>query len=137
MLAGYDSKFIYFAFHAYDDPSKVRATVAKRDAIFDDDVVGVILDTFNDKRRAYELFFNPLGVQQDGIVTEGGDDDFSVDIVMESKGIVTQDGYTVEVAIPFKSLRYEAGKESCGGFIFCASQARQRRERFMDADQPK
>jgi len=115
MLAGYDSKFIYFAFHAYDDPSKVRATVAKRDAIFDDDVVGVILDTFNDKRRAYELFFNPLGVQQDGIVTEGGDDDFSVDIVMESKGMVTQDGYTVEVAIPFKSLRYEAGKGKLWG----------------------
>ncbi len=116
VLAGYDSRFIYFAFHAYDDPAKVRATVAKRDSIFDDDVVGLLLDTFNDRRRAYELFFNPFGIQQDGFLTEGGNDDFSVDIVMESKGTVTADGYTVEVAIPFKSLRYEAGKGKLWGF---------------------
>jgi hypothetical protein len=116
VLAGYDSRFIYFAFHAYDDPAKVRATVAKRDSIFDDDVVGLLLDTFNDRRRAYELFFNPLGVQQDGFLTEGSNDDFSVDIVMESKGTVTSDGYTVEVAIPFKSLRYEAGQGKLWGF---------------------
>jgi hypothetical protein len=115
MKAGYDSRFIYFAFHAYDDPAKVRATVAKRDSIFDDDSIGLILDTFNDKRRAYELFFNPLGVQQDGFLTEGANDDFSVDIVMESKGQLTGDGYTVEVAIPFKSLRYEAGKDKLWG----------------------
>jgi uncharacterized protein DUF5916/cellulose/xylan binding protein with CBM9 domain len=109
-FAGYDTRFLYFAFHAYDEPAKVRASVAKRDAIFDDDVVGLILDTFNDKRRAYELLFNPLGIQMDGFLTEGGNDDFSVDIVMESKGLVTTDGYIVEIAIPFKSLRYEAGK---------------------------
>jgi cellulose/xylan binding protein with CBM9 domain/uncharacterized protein DUF5916 len=114
-FVGYDSRFIYFAFHAYDDPSKVRAAVAKRDSIFDDDSVGLLLDTFNDKRRAYELFFNPLGIQADGVLTEGGDDDFSVDIVMESKGSLTADGYTVEVAIPFKSLRYEAGKGKLWG----------------------
>lgn len=110
VFAGYDSRFIYFAFHAYDDPAKVRASVAKRDSIFDDDTVGLLIDTFNDKRRAYELFFNPLGIQQDGFLTEGGNDDYSIDIVMESKGSLTSDGYTVEVAIPFKSLRYEAGK---------------------------
>jgi hypothetical protein len=115
MFAGYDSRFIYFAFHAYDDPTKVRASVAKRDSIFDDDSIGLLLDTFNDKRRAYELFFNPLGIQQDGFLTEGANDDFSVDIVMESKGEVTSDGYTVEVAIPFKSLRYEAGKDKLWG----------------------
>src|SRR2546429_665880 len=100
VFAGYDSHFIYFAFHAYDEPGKVRASVAKRDSIFDDDTVGLLLDTFNDKRRAYELFFNPLGIHQDGFLTEGGNDDFSVDIVMESKGTLTDDGYTVEVAIP-------------------------------------
>ncbi len=116
VLAGYDSRFIYFAFHAYDDPAKVRATVAKRDSIFDDDVVGLLLDTFNDRRRAYELFFNPYGIQQDGFLTEGGNDDFSVDIVMESKGTMTSDGYTVEIAIPFKSLRYEAGQGKLWGF---------------------
>jgi hypothetical protein len=112
---GYDSKYLYVGFRAYDEPGKVRATIAKRDAVFDDDWVGIWLDTFNDGRRAYELIFNPLGVQADAIFTEGVNEDFSVDIVHESKGVVLEDGYTVEVAIPFKSLRYEAGKEKRWG----------------------
>jgi Domain of unknown function (DUF5916)/Carbohydrate family 9 binding domain-like len=107
---GYDSKFLYIAFHAFDEPDKVRATIAKRDSVFDDDWVGVWLDTFNDGRRSYELIFNPLGVQADAVFTEGVSEDFSVDIVHESKGSITADGYVVEVAIPFKSLRYTAGK---------------------------
>lgn len=107
---GYDDKFIYFGFHAYDDPGKVRATVPKRDDIWEDDNVGMFLDTFNDRRQAYAFFFNPLGIQADGTFTDSRGDDYSVDVVMESKGVLTDDGYTVEVAIPFKSLRYEAGK---------------------------
>ncbi|HWT00477.1 MAG TPA: DUF5916 domain-containing protein [Pyrinomonadaceae bacterium] len=118
VLMGYDAKFVYFAFRAHDEPGKVRVTVPKRDQVFDDDTVGVYLDTFNDRRRAYVLVFNPLGVQADGIFTEGGGEDYSVDIVMESKGEVTDKGYTVEVAIPFKSLRYEAGKGKQWGIHF-------------------
>src|SRR6267142_5169435 len=116
MMMGYDSKNFYMAFHCYDEPDKVRATVAKRDEVFGEDNVRVFLDTFNDQRRAYVLGFNPLGVQQDGIMTEGSGQDFSVDIVMESKGMITTDGWTLEVAIPFKSLRYEAGKGKQWGF---------------------
>ena len=112
---GYDSKFLYLAFHCYDDPTKVRASVAKRDDIFGEDNVRVYLDTFNDQRKAYVLGWNPLGIQQDGITTEGQGDDYSVDIVMESKGQITSDGWVVEVAIPFKSLRYEAGKDKLWG----------------------
>lgn len=115
VLLGYDSKFLYVAFKAYDEAGKVRATVAKRDAVFDDDNVRIVLDTFNDKRKAYIFVFNPFGVQADGILTEGRGEDYSVDVVMESKGIVTEDGYFVEVAIPFKSLRYSVGKDKLWG----------------------
>ncbi|HEX8722927.1 MAG TPA: DUF5916 domain-containing protein [Pyrinomonadaceae bacterium] len=107
---GYDSKFLYIGFHCHDDPTKVRATIPKRDNVFGEDNVRIFLDTFNDRRRAYVLGFNPLGIQADGIHTEGQGLDLSVDIVMESKGALTSDGYVVEVAVPFKSLRYEAGK---------------------------
>jgi hypothetical protein len=112
----YDARYLYLAFHAYDQPGQVRATVPKRDNVLGaDDSVRILLDTFNDKRRAYVLAFNPFGVQQDGILTEGSGTDYSVDIVMESKGILTDDGYTIEVAIPFKSLRYESGKGKLWG----------------------
>lgn len=114
-MMGYDAHNLYLAFHCYDEPDKVRATVAKRDNVFDEDNIRVYLDTFNDQRRAYILGWNALGVQQDGIMTEGQGQDYSVDIVMESKGMITSDGWTLEVAIPFKSLRYEAGKGKLWG----------------------
>lgn len=118
VLLGFDPKFLYIAFKATDEPDKVRATVAKRDNIFQDDYVGFFLDTFNDKRKAFEVFFNPLGIQGDGILTEGRGEDFSVDLLLESKGIVHETGYNVEIAIPFKSLRFEAGKGKLWGAHF-------------------
>lgn len=118
VMLGYDSKFLYVAFHCYDEPDKVRANIPKRDNIFDDDYVGILFDTFNDGRKAYEFDFNPLGVQADGVWTDGQGEDFNPDVVMESKGVVTSDGWTVEVAIPFKSLRYVAGKDKLWGVHF-------------------
>jgi hypothetical protein len=118
VMLGYDAKFLYLAFHCYDEPDKVRANIPKRDNIFDDDYVGILFDTFNDTRKAYEFDFNPLGVQADGIWTSGQGEDFSLDIVLESKGMVTSDGYTIEVALPFKSLRYVSGKDKLWGVHF-------------------
>ncbi|HKX83059.1 MAG TPA: DUF5916 domain-containing protein, partial [Pyrinomonadaceae bacterium] len=112
----YDEKHLYVAFKCWDEKDMVRATVAKRDEVFGEDNVRMWLDTYNDQRRAYVLGFNPLGIQQDGIFTEGQGADFSVDIVMESKGVIEDWGWSVEVKIPFKSLRYSAGKGKMWGF---------------------
>lgn len=112
----YDEKHLYIAFKCWDEKDKVRATVARRDEVFGEDNVRVWLDTFDDQRRAYILGFNPHGIQQDGIYTEGQGSDFSVDIVMESKGVIEDWGWSVEVKIPFKSLRYTAGKGKNWGF---------------------
>jgi hypothetical protein len=115
-LMVYDEKNLYIAFKCWDEKDKIRATVAKRDQIFNEDNVRVWLDTYDDQRRAYVLGFNPLGIQQDGIFSESSGADFSVDIVMESKGVVEDWGWSVEVKIPFKSLRYSAGKGKNWGF---------------------
>lgn len=84
----YDEKNLYIAFKCWDEKDKIRATVAQRDGVFGEDNVRFWLDTYNDRRRAYILGFNPLGIQQDGIVTEGQGADFNVDILMESKGVI-------------------------------------------------
>lgn len=112
----YDEKNLYIAFKCWDEKDKIRATIAKRDEVFGEDNVRMWLDTYNDQRRAYVIGFNPLGIQQDGIFTEGQGADFSVDIVMESKGVIEDWGWSVEVKIPFKSLRYAAGKGKMWGF---------------------
>ncbi|HVE57608.1 MAG TPA: DUF5916 domain-containing protein [Pyrinomonadaceae bacterium] len=116
VLVMYDEKNLYVAFKCWDEKDKIRATVAKRDEVFGEDNVRMWLDTYNDQRRAYVLGFNPLGIQQDGIFTEGQGADFSVDIVMESKGVIEDWGWSVEVKIPFKSLRYTSGKGKMWGF---------------------
>jgi len=116
VLLMYDEKHLYVAFRCWDERDKIRATVAKRDNVFGEDNVRMWLDTYNDQRRAYILGFNPFGIQQDGIYTEGQGADFSVDIVMESKGVIEEWGWSVEVKIPFKSLRYSAGKGKFWGF---------------------
>lgn len=113
---GYDQRAFYIAFRAFDTSGKVRATIARRDALDEDDVVGIYLDTFRDRRRAYYIFFNPFGVQADGIYVEGATTpDLTVDLVIDSKGTVDTNGYTVEAAIPFASLRYQPGESPVWG----------------------
>ena len=112
---GYDEKNLFVAFKVTQPKDTIRATMKRRDDLGNEDFVGMYLDTFNDKQQAYFIFLNPFGIQTDGIMTEGRGEDGSVDLIMTSKGQLTEDGYVVEVAIPFKSLRYEAGKDKMWG----------------------
>ncbi len=113
---GYDTANLYVAFKCWDEKDKIRATVAQRDNVFAEDNVRFWLDTYDDKRRAYVIGVNPLGIQQDGIYTEGQGADFNVDVLFESKGVIEDWGWSVEIKIPFKSLRYTAGKGKFWGF---------------------
>ncbi len=105
-LITYDQSRIYVAFRARDpEPERIRARLADRDTAFSDDFVGIVLDTFNDERRAYEFFVNPLGVQMDMVYDDVNDrEDASWDAIWNSAGRLTAEGYVVEMAIPFSSL---------------------------------
>lgn len=116
---------IYFGIRAGAPQGHVRATLADRDKIEGDDYVYLLLDTFDDQRQAYLIGVNPLGVQADGVLrdaTSQGRDteayviDLNPDYVFASKGRVTAEGYEVEVAVPFKSLRYQAARTQQWGF---------------------
>ncbi len=124
VLVWYSPTAIYFGILAYDrDPGAVHATVADRDNIGSDDEVTVYLDTFDDRRRAYFFGSNPLGVQDDGMRTEGGfttsfasgSTDRSPDFIYQTRGRRTAFGYSVEMRIPFKSLRYPGGASMTWG----------------------
>ncbi|HTM87670.1 MAG TPA: DUF5916 domain-containing protein [Terriglobales bacterium] len=120
---GYDDKDIYFVFICFDDqPRRTRARLSRREDIFDDDTVEVMLDTFHDERRAYVFQANALGVQWDGTYAEQGQGDFgnfdsSWDTVWDSRGRLTPQGFVVLIAIPFKSLRFSSDKEQSWGII--------------------
>lgn len=106
----FDEKNLYVAFRAFDSQAgKVRCSITKRDGCMEDDWVFIMLDTFNEKRRAFSFLLNPAGVQMDMMrIEEGGNDnmDDSWDTVFASDGKIDAEGYTVEMAIPFKSLRF-------------------------------
>ncbi len=113
VYVSYDDTNLYAVFvcHA-TEPSRIRARMSRREQIFNDDFVGVFLDTFNDRQRAYEFLASPLGIQLDGILTEGTGDDFSFDTVWQTRGRLTDFGYVVWMAIPFKSLRFPPASAS-------------------------
>jgi len=107
---GYDKKNLYVAFRAYDtEAGKLRYSITSRDNCMEDDWIVIFIDTFNEKRRAYTFIVNPIGIQMDMMrLEEGGDDnmDDSWDTVFYSDGRVDEQGYTVEISIPFKSIRF-------------------------------
>lgn len=94
---GYDAANLYVVFLAFDEPQKVRATLSRREDVFEDDLVEIMLDTFKDQRRAYAFACNPVGVQWDAIWTEGQGFDDSFDTVWHSEGIRTDQGYMVRM----------------------------------------
>jgi len=122
VLVWYDSHAIYFGVRAFEAHGDVHASLADRDRIDNEDYVQILLDPFNDRRRAWIFGVNPLGVQADGIRTEaspgaasgpgaGGrfeNVDLNPDFVFASKGRVTDYGYEVEIRVPFKSIRYQS-----------------------------
>ena len=120
---GYDQKNLYVVFVCFDDPRKVRARMSVREDIYDDDQVEVMLDTFHDRRRAYAFQTTPLGVQWDAIWSEAsraevnGNFDTSFDTVWSSRGKVTEQGFVVWMAIPFKSLRFPSIQQQVWGII--------------------
>ena len=114
----YDSENLYFAFKCFDsNPEKIKTSVNSRDNIFSDDWICINLDSFNDQQSLYAFYCNPLGIQGDSRF-EGGDEDYSVDVVWYSKGRIDEHGYTVELKIPFKSIRFKQAEPVEMGVIF-------------------
>jgi hypothetical protein len=117
VLMAYDDTRIFVAFIAYDpDPSQIRARYCDRDNIWDDDWVLILFDTFNDQRRTYDFCCNPFGIQADIIETPtGGGDEW--DALWDSDGRITDEGYIIEMAIPFSSLNFPTSEgEQIWGF---------------------
>jgi hypothetical protein len=133
---GYDNKNLYVVFVCFDDPAHVRAHKSRREDVLLDDTVEVMLDTFHDRRRAYSFQANPLGIQWDAIWSEApseeisGNFDTSWDSVWYSQGRLTQRGYVVWIAIPFKSLRFSHAEEQSWGIILYRGIVRENEDAF-------
>ena len=109
----YDDDYLYLGVHArYADPSVMRANRVDRDRATADDLIRVFFDTFLDQQRGYAFEVNAYGVQGDGTISRSSGvgpipiPDRTWNTLFETGAQIVDDGFTAEIAIPFKSLRY-------------------------------
>ncbi|RFT16428.1 MAG: hypothetical protein OP8BY_1606 [Candidatus Saccharicenans subterraneus] len=106
--AAYDDRYIYFAFLMKDShPDRIWAELTPRNEFENNDSIQVILDTYNDKRTSISFTLNPKGVQKN-----------SVETIWKSGAKIREDGWSAEMAIPFKSLRFSTASEQVWGINF-------------------
>ena len=113
----FDDRNLYIGIRAFDsDATLINARELVRDADFsNDDTIAILLDTYHDRRNAFRFVVNPLGTQQDALITdEGRDINITWDGSWISTGRIDDKGYTVEIEIPLTTLRFKEGIESWG-----------------------
>jgi hypothetical protein len=111
----YSKTTLYFVFICHDgNPNLIRNHLARRENIFFDDTVSVLLDPFQDRRIGVYFSVNADGVQADASWNDSGSVKYSWDTVWDSEGRVTPEGWMALVAIPFRSLRFKPNQSDWG-----------------------
>ena len=122
----YDDAAIYIAAKLYEDPKLVRKQLTARDGEQrqDIDYFSVFLDTYNDDQNGFQFVVTSRNVQSDARLTPamvnryGPPSDYSWDAVWESNVQFDQDGWTVEMRIPYISLRFANTPKQLWGINF-------------------
>ncbi|MEM6325676.1 MAG: carbohydrate binding family 9 domain-containing protein, partial [Bacteroidota bacterium] len=122
VYVAYDRDFLYFAFRNRDrNPDLIRArNLVRGGPNADDDHLYIGLDTYRDGRNAYLFEINALGTQDDALITDENItfDSFSWDAVFRSETHIDDTGWSAELAIPFRQLRFPEGEELSFGLMF-------------------
>lgn len=127
----YDNENIYVGFKCYEtDIKSIRKTFTIRDQIFSDDWVGFFFDAYNEKKQAYELIVNPYGIQADLMWNAPGNEDETFDLIWYSDAKVHDNMWTVEIVIPFKSIRFPNKVEQIWNFHLIRNHPRKDREQI-------
>ncbi len=117
----YDDDTVYIGARCWDsEPDRMVATEMRRDhfGIFNNENLAVIFDTFYDRRNAFFFYLNPLGGFFDGLIVDERNVNRDWSAVWDSRATRFDGGWTLEMAIPFKTLRYPTGGEQVWGINF-------------------
>lgn len=118
----YDARYLYVFLRAYDPhPDSITAPLARRDAIIASDWMGVLIDSYHDRRTGYEFDVNPAGVKSDWSIQNDGDEDITWDGVWDAAARVDSLGWTAEFRIPLSQLRYPVAATDTFGIYFWRS----------------
>ena len=112
ILRGTTSLFVGATLHD-SDPSSIRTTLSRRDDTGDSDLFVIALDSYNDRRTAFQFGVTAAGVQIDAIRTGQGEDE-SWDAVWTSATRLTDTGWVAELEIPYSQLRFTGAEAAWG-----------------------
>lgn len=102
----YNNEGIYVGGKLYEkSKDSIARELTGRDGFGNNDFLGVIFDTYNDKLNGFEYFVTPLGEQWDAKVSTGNED-FSWNAVWQSASRINADGWSFEMFIPFSAIRF-------------------------------
>ncbi len=136
----FDDRALYVAIECEDpEPTKIRAPYVDRDNISDDtDYAGILLDTRHDRRTAIEFYANPRGVQYDALTDDSsGTEDPSIDLFWDSAGRINDHGWTLEIRIPFSTLRYDRSQNPVWGIQFYRNLTRETHYQYFSNRLPR
>lgn len=102
----YDDNAIYMGAYLYDDPTKIMKQQTTRDNFGQSDFIGLVLNPNNDAQNDTEFFVFPSGTQADAIANPSIGEDFGWNAVWESSVKIVDDGWIVELKIPYSALRF-------------------------------
>jgi hypothetical protein len=136
----YDDRFFYAAFEFDDpDPAAIRAPLGDHDAINGNsmDFGGIFIDPLNTGRTAFEFFVSPRNIQYDAVTDDASGENSSPDFFWDSAARMTSRGWTVEMRIPFSTLRYKNVDPQTWGILLFRNYPRQYRYQLMSAPIPR
>ncbi len=136
----YDDRFFYAAFEFEDpDPSSIKAPFADRDNIGNgyNDYGGVILDSRNSGRTATLFVVSPRNVQYDSVLDDASGEDSAPDFFWDSAARLNDRGWTLEIRIPFTSLRYRNTDPQTWRILLYRNYPRDRHFQFFSATFPR
>jgi hypothetical protein len=136
----YDDRFLYAAFDFQDpDPSSIRAPLGDHDAINGSsmDFGGLFIDSLNTGRNAVEFFVSPGNVQYDAVTDDATGENPSPDFFWDSAAKITSRGWTVEMRIPFSTLRYKQTDPQRWRIILFRNYPRQFRRQIVSTPFPR
>lgn len=115
----YDNEAIYVAAKLYDDESnKISRELARRDVFGTADHFGVQINGYNDGQQEFRFFVSAADVQIDVFYTEANGEDYSWNAIWDSKAVLTDAGWFVEMKIPYAALRFSTEKKQTWGINF-------------------
>jgi hypothetical protein len=114
-----DGKVLYISMRAFDDAPEeiVRNRMARSETFFYDDNFSVLLDTFHDRQNGYFFQVNPNGGRRDGSFTRGNFEE-NWEGIWYAEASIDEAGWSVEMAIPFKTLPFRPGVDDWGLQLF-------------------